>query len=318
MSKTLKTHIPFMNYRWQLLGLSMALVAVALFFSLTKGFNYGTDFKGGLNLMYQFQKNTNEGEINGALQQAKLGNFVVQRFGEVSQNTFVIKSDKPEANAQAGQAEQEVKLSAPFTQALEKGFGAGTVSLMKEEFVGPKVGKELRAKAVWAVILAWVIILIYVGFRFDFFFAPGAILALIHDVIIAIGAFAITGREVNLTVVAALLTIIGYSINDTIIVFDRIREDLERHKGMGLIEIVNKSINETLSRTIITSLTVFFVSLVLYFMAEGDIQSFGFAMIFGVITGTYSSIFIASTVFVFLKKHGHKWGMGKSKAVAEA
>ncbi|KAB2842100.1 protein translocase subunit SecF, partial [bacterium] len=170
----------------------------------------------------------------------------------------------------------------------------------------------------YAVLWAWVIMLIYIGFRFDFYFAPGAIIALIHDVLVAVGIFALLGLEVNLTVVAAILTIIGYSINDTIIVFDRIREDLQKHKGMGLVEVVNKSVNETLSRTIITSLTVLFVVTVLYFRTDGDIKNFAFAMMIGVITGSYSSISIASPVFLFLKQHGHRFGLGKGAASAKA
>jgi preprotein translocase subunit SecF len=159
--------------------------------------------------------------------------------------------------------------------------------------------------------------LVYIGFRFDFYYAPGALLSLIHDVVVAVGCFALFGLEVNLTVVAAILTIIGYSINDTIIVMDRIRENLQRHKGMGLIETVDLSINETLSRTIITSLTVLFVVVVLFVWTEGDIKNFAFAMTIGVITGTYSSISIASPVFIFLKQNGHRFGLGKPKAATQ-
>jgi len=303
MSRITKTDIPFMKYRYQLFALSMTLVGIAIFLLAKHGLNYGTDFKGGVTLVVQFKAPVQESEVNAALEGATGVHAVVQRFGETNNNTFVVKSDIPSG--------KDEKPSAPLVQALEKSFKAENFSILKEEFVGPKVGKELRNKGMYAVIWAWVAILIYIGFRFDFYFAPGAIIAVIHDVIISIGAFAITGREVNLTVVAALLTIIGYSINDTIIVFDRIREDLVRYKGMDLIALVDRSINETLMRTLITSLTVFFVYCVLWLRAEGDIASFGFAMIFGVITGTYSSVFIAAPVFIFLKQHGHLFGLGK-------
>jgi len=303
MSRISQTDIPFMKYRWYLLAVSMSLVGIAIFFLATRGLNFGTDFKGGVTLVVQFKNPLTEAQINDALQQDAQVHAVVQRFGEAKDNTFVVKSDIPQ--------DKQEKYSQPLIQGLEKNFGAENVSILKEESVGPKVGKELRNQGIYAVIFAWIVILIYIGFRFDYYFAPGAIIALIHDVLISIGAFAVTGREVNLTVVAAMLTIIGYSINDTIIVFDRIREDLQRYKGMDLISLVDKSINETLMRTIITSLTVFFVSCVLFLRAEGDIASFGFAMIFGVITGTYSSVFIASPVFIFLKEHGHRFGMGK-------
>jgi preprotein translocase subunit SecF len=295
-----------MKYRWQLFALSMALVGLAIYFWAVRGLNYGTDFKGGLSLVYQFNSPTTEGAVTDALQKANLPSFVVQRFGEFAKNTFVVKSDVVQKT--------EEKFSAPFTGALEQAYGPGQVTLAKEEFVGPKVGKELRTKGVYAVFWAWMIMLVYIGFRFDFYFAPGAIVALIHDVLIAVAAFAVTGLEVNLTVVAAILTIIGYSINDTIVVFDRIRENLQKHKGMDLVALVDLSINETLVRTLITSIAVLFVSLVLFFRAEGDIQNFGFAMIFGVLTGTYSSVFIASPIFIFLKQHGHRLGFKKTKA----
>lgn len=304
INKNPNFRIPFMKYRWLLLGISMSLVAVAVYLWMVRGLNYGTDFTGGMTLVYQFKQATDENAVNDTLTKANLPPTVVQRFGEFAKNTFVIKSDIPEAPEQ---------YSKKVTAALQGAFGGEGVQLLKEEFVGPKVGKELRTKGIYAVVWAWVCMLVYIGFRFDFYFAPGAILALIHDVVVTIGAFALMRYEVNLTVVAGILTLIGYSINDTIIVFDRIRENLEKHRGMDLIELVNLSINETLMRTIITSLSVFFVSVVLFFRAEGDIQNFGFVMIFAVITGTYSSVFVAAPIFIFLKQHGHRFGLKKKE-----
>ncbi|HCU25932.1 MAG TPA: protein translocase subunit SecF [Deltaproteobacteria bacterium] len=303
MVKMKRPHIPFMKYRWLMLMISFGIVAAGVAAIAVKGLNFGTDFTGGLKLIYQFQESTSESAVNEALQADGLSRFVTQRFGEAKQNTFIVKSDVP--------GDKTEEFAKPYTSALEKSFGAEKVKLLQEEFVGPKVGKELRTKGIYAVLWAWVIMLIYIGFRFDFHFAPGAIVALIHDVLVAIGLFALLGLEVNLTVVAAILTIIGYSINDTIIVFDRIREDLQRHKGMGLIDTVNLSINETLSRTIVTSLTVFFVVVVLFFRTEGEIKNFAFAMMIGVLTGTYSSISIASPIFIFLREHGHRFGLKK-------
>ncbi len=301
MTRLTKKDIPFMKHRKWLVGVSFFLVFLSIFLWWKIGLNYGTDFRGGLKLIYQFKTPTNEAALTDIFKKNNLSNFVVQRFGEASANTFVIKSEIPK--------DREEGFSVPFNQALESSFGKDQFSLLQEEFVGPKVGKELRTKGLYAVVFAWLVMLIYIWFRFDIYFAPGAILALIHDVLLAIGAFALFGLEVNLTVVAAILTIIGYSINDTIIVMDRIREDMQRHKGMDLVTLVDKSINETLSRTIITSLTVFFVVVVLYFRTEGDIKNFAFAMMIGVITGTYSSISIASPIFLFLKQHGHRLGI---------
>lgn len=310
MTRLLKTQIPFMKYRWILLALSALLVLAAIVLIATRPANYGTDFKGGIKLLYQFENQTDEAQITEALKQNSLSSFVVQRLGDAAQNTFVIKGDKPEG--------LEEKFSQPFNQAFEKSYGVGKFKNLKEEFVGPKVGKELQRNAVYAMFWAWIVMLVYIGFRFDFHFAPGAIVALVHDVLIALGLFVLLGREINLTVVAAFLTIVGYSINDTIIVFDRIREDLQRHKNLELTQLVDKSINETLSRTLITSLTVFFVVVVLFLRAEGEIQNFAFAMMIGVITGTYSSISIASPIFIFLKQHGHRLGLGKKAALSNA
>ncbi|HKX12932.1 MAG TPA: protein translocase subunit SecF [bacterium] len=302
-------NIPWMKSRWLLFGLSMALVAASLVVIFTKGLNFGTDFTGGLKLIVKFSEPVSENAVGEALGASGLSNFVVQRFGETKENTFIVKSELPK--------DREEKFSEPYMAALSKAFGDGKAQLLQEEFVGPKVGKELRTKGIYAVLWAWVIMLVYIGFRFDFYYAPGALLSLIHDVVVAVGCFALFGLEVNLTVVAAILTIIGYSINDTIIVMDRIRENLQRHKGMGLVENVDLSINETLSRTIITSLTVLFVVVVLFLWTEGDIKNFAFAMTIGVITGTYSSISIASPVFIFLKQHGHRFGLGKPKPAAQ-
>lgn len=300
-------NIPFMKYRWLLLALSIALVIVSAAVAGIKGLNYGTDFTGGLKLILKFSTPVNEEAISKALEDGGLSDFVVQRFGEAKEETFIIKSDLPK--------DREEKFSEPYIAALTKVFG-DKAQLLQEEFVGPKVGQELRTKGIYAVLWAWLIMLVYIGFRFDFYFAPGAILALVHDVLVAVGIFALLGLEVNLTVVAALLTIIGYSINDTIIVMDRIRENLQRHKSMGLIPLVDLSLNETLSRTIITSATVFVVVLILYLFTEGELKNFAFAMLIGVLTGTYSSISIASPVFIFLKQHGHRFGMGKSGPAA--
>ncbi len=297
-----KTNIPFMKYRGLFFGVSMVLTAISAFLLLTRGLNYGTDFTGGLKLLYQFKTPITEGKLTEVLSQVKVKG-VVQKFGTDAENLFVVKSDYPEG--------LKGDFAKPFNEVLDKEVGAGQYSLQKEEYVGAKVGKELRTKGVLAVVYAWIIMLVYIGFRFDFYFGFGAIMSPIHVVIIALGVFALTGREVNLTVIAAILTIIGYSINDTIVIFDRIREDLQKHKGMELVPLVNQSINSTLVRTLITSVCVLFVSLVLFFRAEGDIQSFGLVMIIGVITGTYSSIFIASPVFIFLKQHGHWLGLGK-------
>ncbi|MFO1518627.1 MAG: protein translocase subunit SecF [bacterium] len=284
-----------------LIILSIFLTVGSLVFITIHGLNFGIDFKGGIKLQYKFSKPVESGQIQEAVEKTLHEKAVAQQFGDPTQNMFGVEILKP--------SKEIAGFSQEVTKALDSQLGAGTATLVKEEAVGPKAGQELRRKGELAVIVAWVLILIYLGYRFDFYFSPGAILALIHDIIIVLGAFAVTGREINLTVVAAFLTIIGYSVNDTIIVYDRIRENTRKYKSLLLSDLVNKSINETLSRTIVTSLVVFFVVLVLFLKGEGDIRDFAFAMIVGVITGTYSSIFIACPCYIFLKKHGHRIGL---------
>jgi len=300
-----KKEIPFMKYQGYLLILSLVLTIGSLILLFTHGLDFGIDFKGGIKLQYKFNTAVDSARIQEILEKALNEKVAVQQFGDPKGNMFAFDILKPSQGIEG--------FSARVTQALESELGAGSTTLVKEEAVGPKAGEELRRKGELAVIVAWILILVYIGYRFDFYFSPGAIVALIHDIIIALGAFAITGREINLTVLAAFLTIIGYSVNDTIIVYDRVRENLKKYKTLSIEELVNKSINETLSRTIVTSLTMFFVVVVLFIKGEGDIQDFAFAMIIGVITGTYSSIFIASPIYIFLKKHGHRFGLSSKQ-----
>ncbi len=277
-----------------LIILSILLTVGSLIFVAKHGLRFGIDFTGGIKLQYKFSKAVDSAEINTVLASGLKEKFVVQQFGNASENGYVIDFEKPETSIEG--------FSEKVTQTLNGGLPGNTPSLLKEEAVGPKAGQELRKKGELAVVVTWILILIYIGYRFDFFFSPGAIIALVHDLIITLGAFALSGREISLTVLAAFLTILGYSVNDTIIVYDRIRENSKKFKSMPVSELVNLSINETLSRTIVTSLVVFFVVLVLYLMGQGDIKDFAFAMIVGVITGTYSSIFIASPIYIYLKK----------------
>ncbi len=188
------------------------------------------------------------------------------------------------------------ELQAKVEQAMTGQFGAGQYEIRRIEFVGPKVGKDLTQKAILAIIFSWIGMLIYIAWRFEFRYGLGGIIALVHDTIITIGALSLLNKEFTLTIVAALLTIIGYSINDTIVVFDRIRENRKKDIKRSLGDIINASVNETLSRTILTSFTVFLVLLALFFLGGPVIHDFAFALLVGVVIGTYSSIFIASPI----------------------
>ena len=288
-------HIPFMKFRSFAVAISLLAVISSIAAMITKGFNYGIDFKGGAKIEYQFTKDVGETEVRQVLQALELGDISVVRFGEPADRRMSIKVELPEEHAQVSQK---------ITTALAKHFGE--VQLDQEETVGPKVGKELRKKAWLTILFSWALMLIYIGYRFDFYFAPGAVVALVHDVVITLGFFALLGKEINLSILAALLTLIGYSINDTIVVFDRIRENAGRITRDTIIEVVNDSLNSTFSRTIITSLTVLLVVVVLFFKGGGTLHDFAFALIVGAIVGTYSSMFVATPTYIGLYKHWDK------------
>lgn len=290
-------NIPFVKWMNWLFGFSLLLVAISIYLIATKGFNYGIDFNGGAKLAYQFKTDVNEESVRSALKELNMGDASVVRFGKPEEHRMSVRVEQPEEHTAIGPI---------VTAALEKNFGAGQMILEKEETVGPRAGEELRRKALYTIILSWVLMLVYIGYRFDFTFSPGAIVALVHDVIITLGIFALMGKEMDLTILAALLTLIGYSTNDTIVVFDRIREHKDELTLASLERVVNSSLNSTLGRTIITSLTVFFMSAVLFWKGGGTLHDFSFAMTLGVVIGTYSSLFVATPVFMWLYRRSLK------------
>ena len=255
------------------------------------GPNYGIDFAGGTLVQVKFVQATDAGKIKAALDDLNLGAIVVQRFGD-DPNEFLIR-------VQESSGEGEKALSRLISTDLEKSYGKDQVDLRRVEMVGPQVGKDLRQKGLLAIFYAMLGILVYITWRFEFRFAVGAIVALVHDVLITLGAFSISGREIDLPIIAAFLAIIGYSLNDTIIVYDRIRENFGKHQKSGFSAVINRSINETLSRTILTSGTTLLVVLALFIFGGGVIHNFAFALLIGILVGTYSSIFVASPVLIF-------------------
>jgi len=266
-----------------------SLVAIAIsILSLVfhGGPNLGIDFAGGTLVQVQFSKETSVNEVRDALGTVDLGNSIIQRFGYKTNNEYLIKTEK---------SSSEVKgLSSSISEALANQFGQDDFELRRVEVVGPKVGADLRKKGILAMLYAMIGILIYITLRFELRYAIGAIIALIHDVTITVGIFSLLGKEFTLPIIAALLTIIGYSLNDTIVVFDRIRENLKKVRRQSLGNVINSSVNETLSRTVLTSLTTLIVVASLYFLGGAVIHDFAFALIVGILIGTYSSIFIAS------------------------
>jgi len=285
------TNIDFVSKRVLAISLSLILILIGIGSLVVKGGpNYGIDFAGGILVQVKFAKPTDAVEIKKALGSLDLGSPVVQRFGE-NQNEFLIRVEQSTADLQT--------LSGQMQSALEQTYEKGDVDIRRVELVGPQVGKDLRNKGLKAILYAMVGLLIYISWRFEFRFAVGAIIALVHDVAITIGAFSISGREIDLPIIAAFLAIIGYSLNDTIIVYDRIRENMGKHNKESFGFIVNRSVNETLSRTLLTSGTTLLVILALFFLGGGVIHNFAFAMLVGVVVGTYSSIYVASPVLLF-------------------
>jgi len=285
------TQIDFVSMRRIALIFSLVLIIVGMGSLLVKGGpNYGIDFAGGTLVQVRFTAPTNAADIKKALEDLSVGSLVVQKFGEES-NEFLIRMEKSSDELQG--------LSREVQGHLVKVYGADKVEVRRTEMVGPQVGKDIRNKGLKALFYAMLGILIYISWRFEFRFAIGAVVALLHDVLITLGAFSLFGKEIDLPIIAAFLAIIGYSLNDTIIVYDRIRENMGRYNKENFGFIVNHSINETLSRTILTSGTTLLVVLALFVLGGGVIHNFAFAMLVGVLIGTYSSIFVASPILIF-------------------
>jgi preprotein translocase subunit SecF len=283
-------------------GISLVVILTSLAFMIVRGFNWGVDFNGGILAQVRFEHDVSPTEVHEGASSLGFGEAEAQPF-ENSSREFLIRIDT------RGKDEKQLDLTKVQPHFVEK-FGPGT-QLTRIESVGPKVGKELIQKGALALFWSLIAMLAYIWFRFTLDFGMGAIFATFHDVMVMLGAFSIFHREINLPIVAALLTIVGYSMNDTIILFDRIRENLARRRKSNFPEIVNMSINETLSRTILTSLTVFLSSLALFMVGGGVIHDFAFAMLVGVITGTWSSIFIASPITMWWRA---RYGAPKSKS----
>tara|TARA_B100001175_G_scaffold296938_1_gene286288 strand:- start:1087 stop:1974 length:888 start_codon:yes stop_codon:yes gene_type:complete len=268
---------------------SITLVVISLLFLVFKGLNFGIDFKGGTLI----ELRSNDSKINVSslrdnLNQMNLGDVSVKNFG--NEKDFLIKFE----NNNNKNVIEEIKKN------LDNSFG-NNFSFRRVENVGPKVSAELLKSGVIAISVALVLMLIYIWIRFEWQFSLGAILALFHDVIVTLGLFSLLGLEINLSIIAAVLTIVGYSMNDTVVIFDRVRENLRKYSDIKIYELTNISINETLSRTIITSLTTLLALLSIFFFGGEILKGFSLAMIFGVLFGTYSSIYIANTVLVRLK-----------------
>ena len=282
------TNIDFIGKRKIGIAISLLFILIGLFSIVAHGGpRLGIDFLGGTLVQVKFDDPVTSADVRSAISSAGYGNAVIQKFG-----------DDKEVLIRILEAKGDTEASTLISQALTDYFTANPYEIRKVEKVGPKIGEELRNKAVLAIFAAMFGIVVYITFRFEFKFAIGALVALAHDVLITLGIFSLLDIEITLAVIAAFLTIVGYSLNDTIVIYDRIRENIKAMRRESYEKIINTSINNSLARTVVTSLTTFMVVFILYIIGGQVISGFSFAMMLGVIVGTYSSIFIASPILI--------------------
>ena len=285
-----KRNIPFNLFYKQFNFVSLILIVISLVFLVLKGLNYGVDFKGGTLIeLRTTDKTISISELRKSFTKMELGDVSVKNFG--NENDFIVKFEKKD--------KLEENFIVNLKNELKKDIG-DSFNFRRVESVGPKVSSELLKSGILAIALSLGAMLIYIWIRFEWQFSLGAIAAIFHDVVITLGFFSVLNLEINLSIVAAVLTIVGYSMNDTVVIFDRVRENLKKYSDIKIFDLTNISINETLSRTIITSATTLLALLSIFIFGGEILKGFSFAMILGVIIGTYSSIYIANPILVML------------------
>ena len=298
-----KTHIDFLGKRYIWYAISSVMVLVGIVSVVFKGIEYGIDFRGGTELVIGFSSKVAVSDIRVALDKVGLGKSEIKSYGSDENNLLIRTVEQGEGTT----ISDKIKLT------LQQSFPNVTFEVLKENRIGPKVGKELRLDALYAVLCSFIAVLIYIAFRFRYTYGLGAVIATVHDVFTTFGFLSIlnglvpgVNLEISQEVIAAFLTLIGLSVNDTVVIFDRIRENEKVHRSLSLSEVMNKSLNETLSRTIITSGTIFLVLLILIIFGGEVNRGFAFTMAFGIVTGTYSSIYVASAFVLDWSIHVQK------------
>jgi preprotein translocase subunit SecF len=287
-------NVDWIGKKWYYLGFSLIITVAGLASILFwHGIPRGVDFKGGTIVYVKFQQPEHEDNIRAAVEKAGIKDARIQSYGPAANNEFIIALEQKAANESALGAGREEILNA-----LNQSPMAGKFEIRNVEIVGPQVGNQLRNQALWATGYSLLGMLIYLAFRFETIYGVAAVAAVAHDTIFTLGVFSLTNTELSLTVIAALLTLMGYSMNDTIVIFDRIRENLKLSRRESLEEIVNKSINQTLSRTVLTSGLTFLTVAALYFFGGPVLHGFSFALVIGILIGTYSSIAVAAPMLV--------------------
>ncbi len=328
-----QTEIPFTRWRMMAFLMSALLLVASVFLVVTRGLNLGIDFRGGVEIELSDNEPLNTGEIRAAVLDLALGDVKVQGVkdpatGALSSVIVTLEQQVVDDSAASEVAEQVVDptkdanesaqgfAAVKVKQALSELLGDGH-EFLRQDVVGPTVSGELLRGGITAVVLAIGMMLLYIWFRFEWQFSLGAILALAHDVTLTLGVFALTQIDFNLPIIAAILTIVGYSMNDTVVVYDRVRENLRKFKKRDLGEVLDLSINDTLSRTMMTSVTTLLVLVILYFFGGTVLSGFTFAMILGVLVGTYSSIFVASPLLLAIGVK-RDWSKNEVATTAEA
>jgi preprotein translocase subunit SecF len=288
----------FVKWRWHAIVLSLAIIGAGIFTIVSRGgLPLGVDFTGGTVLILKFEKPTTEEAVRTALSPLS-GEAVVQRFGAADSNEMMARLPLINATEQGNNLEQD----SARAESVLKAANIGAFTVIGRELVGPSIGKDLQSKGIWATITALGGILVYIGLRFRFSFAVGAVVATLHDIMVTLTFLVWFGYDVSLNIVAAILTIAGYSVNDTIVVFDRVRENQRTARREPLEILVNQAVNQTLGRTIITAGTTFLSVLALYLFGGEVLNGFAFTMLVGIIAGTYSTVFIAAAIAIFLSK----------------
>jgi preprotein translocase subunit SecF len=299
----------FIRWRWHAIGLSLVVILAGFAVIATKGLPLGIDFSGGTIVVLKFQQPVGEDALRTALDVVS-GEKVVQQYGDPSANEWLVRLPQL-ASEQGASLEQGAR---SVVDAVTKA-SLGQFEVISQEIVGPVIGKDLQRKGVYATLASIVGITVYIGFRFRFAFAIGAIAATLHDVLVTVAFLTFFGYDLSLNIVAAILTITGYSVNDTIVIFDRVRENLRSKRKDSLESVVNASVNQTLGRTIITAGTTFLAVLSLYLLGGEVLAGFAFTMLVGIISGTYSTVFIAAAIAILLSG---KQAQGRTQAARKA
>lgn len=310
------TNFDFLQWRWYAMGLSGLIIGVGIVALVTKGIVLGVEFAGGTAIIAQFDGPTSIEQVRNALAQHYPGgaqNTVVAEFGNPSERRVMIRV--PQAGEEQGTA---LTAEAEKVESALKQANIGTFSIVGREVVGPSVGEELTSKGIWATVLSLAGILAYIGFRFQFSFAVGAVVATIHDLLVTMAFLVTFGYDMTLNVIAALLTITGFSTNDTIVIFDRVRENLRSMRRDSLDHVINVSVNQTLARTVITSGTALLSSIALLLFGGEVLHGFAVTMVVGIITGTYSTVFIAAAIVSLWRGKGPTRAASRAPAAAAA